>query len=619
MFWSLKFNRKIYTQKEITVKNLSFFGKLMFFYKPFLGNFFVSWILIALFSALIMIFPYAIGKIIDHAINSNKDAIYIWTGIGCFSLFIARIPIRCIGAIYHINNIYFDIVRKFRHLSLIQMTKLSVGQHQNQNSGLKQDIVLSGSDSLNELSNLIVNNLSFMALKIIVGLIIFSFHSPVLMLINATSITIYVTISVYFNNLNSSKLDKMINLRNSSQKKYTDYIRNITLLLLNANAKSGMKSYDEARQSYEDEAKPFWIKYIIFMRIGDFLEVITISIVLFYCISLYLSKDISVGEISIYLMWSKMITESIGNFNNSYERLIKLSIDIKKFFQFLDIEPAIITQKSKTNFQRIKGSITFQNVSFKYPNWSYFKEFETDDIKSVKKQNQRTISDDVSFEILAKEKVAFVGMSGAGKSTLISLLMRSYDPQSGDILVDGINIQSVNPKNLRENIGLIEQDIQLMDDTLRANLLIGLNGNSKAIGDEDLWEVLSKANLTLFKEQLTDGLDTKIGERGVKLSGGEKQRVAIARALLKEAPIMIFDEATSNLDSVNEDEIHKAMFKAGENSTCIFIAHRLSTVKNVDKIFVLDKGKVIAEGKHSELVKDCNIYKKLVKKQIVAF
>lgn len=158
-----------------------------------------------------------------------------------------------------------------------------------------------------------------------------------------------------------------------------------------------------------------------------------------------------------------------------------------------------------------------------------------------------------------------------------------------------------------------------MDDTLRENLLIGLNGRAETVSDDELWAVMKLANITKFQDRLVDGLETKIGEGGIKLSGGEKQRVAIARALIKNPSIIIFDEATSNLDGITEAELREAIMNANKNRTSISIAHRLSTVINSDRIIVIDKGRVIAEGHHTELKENCQIYRNLIKTQTAVF
>jgi ABC-type multidrug transport system fused ATPase/permease subunit len=223
------------------------------------------------------------------------------------------------------------------------------------------------------------------------------------------------------------------------------------------------------------------------------------------------------------------------------------------------------------------------------------------------------------LKIRPREKVAIVGLSGAGKSTVISLLMRAYRPDSGKIFLDGIDYEKIDPDQFRSQVGIVEQNIQLMDDTLRANLLIGLSSGTKVLSDKKLWEVMALANVTKFKDRLTKGLDTLIGEGGVKLSGGEKQRVAIARALLKNPSIIIFDEATSNLDGITEMELREAIENANRNRTSISIAHRLATVINSDRIIVVDGGRVVAEGEHTELKEKCEIYRQLIKTQTAVF
>jgi ATP-binding cassette subfamily B protein len=268
------------------------------------------------------------------------------------------------------------------------------------------------------------------------------------------------------------------------------------------------------------------------------------------------------------------------NFLGFVYREMKGSLaNIEKMFDLLRKQPKIADVTDAKELVLTEGDITFDDVSFSY-------------------NQDRAILKNISLTIKAGQKVAFVGHSGAGKSTIMKLLYRFYDPTSGAIAIDKQNIAKVQQNSLRKNIGIVPQDTVLFNSTIGENIQYG----NISASETQLQNAVTRAHLNQFIEQLPDGLDTLVGERGLKLSGGEKQRVAIARMILKSPSILLFDEATSSLDSQSEKHILDAINEVSEQHTSIMIAHRLSTIVNADTIYVLDKGKVVESGTHSELL-----------------
>ncbi len=277
------------------------------------------------------------------------------------------------------------------------------------------------------------------------------------------------------------------------------------------------------------------------------------------------------------------------NFLGFVFREIKGSLaNIEKMFELLAIKPSVVDRESAEPLQVERGEIRFEGVSFAYA-------------------AERPILKEVSFTVAPGEKVAVVGPSGAGKSTLVKLLFRFYDPVSGSIRIDGQDIGTVTQASLRQEIGIVPQDTVLFNDSLFENVRYGKPDAS----DEEVNTAIRLAHLDAFIASLPDGPDTLVGERGLKLSGGEKQRVAIARTLLKRPPILVFDEATSSLDSKSERAILAALREISADHTSLVIAHRLSTIIDADRILVLQDGRVIEQGRHLELLEHKGHYAEL--------
>ncbi len=268
------------------------------------------------------------------------------------------------------------------------------------------------------------------------------------------------------------------------------------------------------------------------------------------------------------------------NFLGFVYREIKGSMaNIEKMLHLLEVSPSVNDKPEAEPLKHSAGNIEFSDVSFSY-------------------QMDRKILRNVSFSIKSGETVAVVGASGAGKSTLVKLLFRFYDLNGGKITIGGEDISDVSKKSLRQSIGIVPQDTVLFNDSLFENVRYGRPSAS----DEDVSQAIQLAHLDGFIRQLPEGHHTKVGERGLKLSGGEKQRVAIARTILKRSPILIFDEATSSLDSKSEKTILKALKEVSQGHTSLVIAHRLSTIIDANKIVVLDQGSVVEQGSHEQLL-----------------
>ncbi len=335
----------------------------------------------------------------------------------------------------------------------------------------------------------------------------------------------------------------------------------------------------------------------IIIRATPLMEVLTgfmIAGFIYFSGALISSGELEVNQFFSFLAAMMLAYQPIRSLATINMVVFSGAAGAKRIYNVIDQPIKIKHNEKLPDLKTIKGDINFTKVSFKYDN-----------------SNDKAVSN-INFSIKGGSMAAFVGHSGAGKSTIINLLPRFYDPQSGDIFIDGQNSRSVNLNSLRKSISLVSQDVILFDSSVRENILYA---NPEASNDEFL-QSCKFAAAEEFVQNLPQKYDTQIGENGVRLSGGQKQRLSIARAILKKSPIILLDEATSSLDAESEDIVQNAIKNLTKNKTTLVIAHRLSTIHNADKIFVIKKGNLIDSGSHEELIKNCEYYKLLYEKQL---
>ncbi len=301
------------------------------------------------------------------------------------------------------------------------------------------------------------------------------------------------------------------------------------------------------------------------------------------------------GEFISFVLLSGIFLGPIQQINSVIETYPKGVASFKRFVKLLDQAPDEKDVPDAIHVDGLKGEITFHDVSFGY-------------------EKDSLILEHINLEIKQGETVAIVGPSGAGKSTLCSLLPRFYEWQSGTITIDGIDSRQMKLSSLRQQIGIVQQDVYLFNGSIRENILYGKLDAT----EDEIWQAVSKAELKELVESLPEGLETMIGERGVKLSGGQKQRVSIARIFLKNPPILILDEATSSLDTETEASIQRSLEELSEGRTTLVIAHRLATIQHADRIVVVTKGGIAEQGNHKTLLTQNGLYKRLYETQFGA-
>lgn len=361
----------------------------------------------------------------------------------------------------------------------------------------------------------------------------------------------------------------------------------------------GMEDY-EIKRFRDGERNYFSILTSLVRRralaapITEFIGVVTITIILYFIGSEIVNgkSTMTPGAFFVYLGIFFQMMPSIKLFGQMFNSVQEGIAASERVFSILDTKPKIIDSPDAVELNSFESHIEFKEASFRY---------EKSDL----------ILKNINLKINKGEILAIVGPSGAGKSSLVDLIPRFYDTETGSVLIDGTDIRKIKISSLRALMGIVTQETILFNDTIRNNIAYGM----KEIGLENIIEASQAANAHSFINEMSNGYDTIIGDRGVKLSGGERQRLSIARALLKNPPILILDEATSSLDTQSELLVQQAIERLMKGRTSIVIAHRLSTIKNADKIIVINNGEIVEHGSHDQLISQDGLYKKLYNMQ----
>ena len=351
---------------------------------------------------------------------------------------------------------------------------------------------------------------------------------------------------------------------------------------------------DKYIEELKEKSKKIAIVYVRTAPIMETMTGIIIAILIFYSGKLIFNDELGINNFFSFLaamMLAYQPVRALATLNIGINQGISAA---KRILPIIDNEQTILDKKQSKDVEITEGKIEFKNVNFKY------------------ESKNEIVLKSLNLSIEGGKMSSLVGHSGAGKSTILNLIPRFYDVYSGDIILDGNSIYNLKIKSLRDNISLVSQDTTLFDDTVRNNILYANPGAN----DEDIDKATELSFAKDFIEKLPKKYDTIIGENGVTLSGGEKQRLSIARAMLKKSKIVLLDEATSSLDSETENKIQEAINYLTKDRTTLVIAHRLSTILNSNKIFVVEQGEVIDQGKHEDLIKNSEIYKNFYERQI---
>jgi ATP-binding cassette subfamily B protein len=326
---------------------------------------------------------------------------------------------------------------------------------------------------------------------------------------------------------------------------------------------------------------------------------------------LAIHRELSAGTVVTLALLLTRLYGPLTALSNARVDVMSALVSFDRVFEVLDLQPMVADAPDAVELEPTARSIEFRDVRFAYPTAAEVSLASLEDVAVLDTTASSEVLHGVSFEARAGEMVALVGPSGAGKTTISQLVPRIYDVREGAVLVGGRDVRTVTQQSLHDRIGVVSQEAHMFHDTIRENLLYA----APAAAESELWQVLDAAQIGELVRSLPDGLDTVVGDRGYRLSGGEKARLAIARLLLKAPQIVILDEATAHLDSESEAAVQEALARALAGRTSLVIAHRLSTVLNADRILVIDNGRIVEQGRHADLLAADGLYAELYRTQ----
>lgn len=489
------------------------------------------------------------------------------------------------------------LAQYLQEYSLKRILNLTVSQHIEEHSALKLTIINRGEGATISIISSLITSAVPTILYTIIALCTLSYYSLTLGIISSIIMVGLFYWAYHFRTFHYPYIVKNRENWTEQQKRRTESFTHLTLAKLFGRESYFIKKYLEKRESavnYHLITRMLNISHV-FKRsnMQDVAELLSLGIASL----LYLKGSFAVGTLYLVFSLTSRLYYNINNFSSLAKDLPLWYLEAEKYLEAVEKEPTFNERGVKK--VSLNETVEISHLTFSYPN------------------SETPAIDGITCAIPTQKITAFVGASGSGKSTIVKLLLRAYEYQSGSISIGGTELKTIDAGYLREHIGYVEQHVDLLDDTIRENILLGTKEKERTQKEKELELIAQRARITEFYHRLGEKkFDTVVGERGIKLSGGERQRVGIARAIIKDPEILIFDEATSALDSENEKHVMDAINEVSKGKTTIIIAHRLSTVRNADKIIVMDKGKVVGEGTHDELMKNNEAYQNLVAHQV---
>jgi ATP-binding cassette subfamily B protein len=558
---------------------------------PFLWNYRGRVLLALLFLVLAKVanvgVPLVLKEIVD-ALDSSKHAAVV---LPAFMLLIYG-ALRLASSLF--NEMRDAVFARVRHGAMRKISEqvmqhlhcLSLRFHLERKTGAISRNMERGSRSVSSLLNYMVFSILPILVEImLVAVILLSRYSAWFAVVTFVTVVIYILFTFMITEWRMKYRVAMNIADSEASSRAIDSLINYETVKYFSNEAHELEQYDRNLGEWEKAA----IMSQTSLSTLNFGQGVIIAagvvIIMFLAANGVVNGSMTLGDLVLVNAFLLQLFMPLGFLGVVYSQLKHALSDMDHMFKLLEEKPEITDRPDAVALDIGQGNIRFENVGFAY-------------------QADREILHDISFDVPAGSKVAVVGPSGAGKSTLVRLLFRFYDVTQGRILINGQDIRGVTQDSLRNAIGIVPQDTVLFNDTIYYNISYG----HPDAGHEDVMRAAQLAHIHEFIESLPKGYDTMVGERGLKLSGGEKQRVAIARTVLKNPPILVFDEATSSLDSRSEQAILEALREVAEDHTTLAIAHRLSTVIDADTILVMDQGRIIERGTHRQLLEQGGSY-----------
>lgn len=531
--------------------------------------------------------PFIYRYIVDNFYNFNFTTFFVIAGVYGTT----RIGMIVFGNLsgffatkYSVPALADSRIKVFGHLQ-----NLDFAFHTTKRSGELISKIKRGDNAFSSIDQDINGEFADDLVRLIIAVSAFALISPKLIFIFFIAVALIVVTSLHFIKKNMASRVEFNKEEDNISHLIADNLVNYETVKYFASEKRELANL---RKAFEQWGRALWNFMFSFRKMNVSVRLIS-SFAIIAMLGV-LSKDIvdkkiSVGDFVLVFTFMSQIFPNIEKIMFRFRSITRNYTDLKDYFAILDYSLVVLEPEKPLKFNCEKGAVEFKNISFTYP------------------MGQEALKN-VSLTIPSGSSTALVGRSGSGKTTITKLLLRIYDPAGGIVSIDGFDIRDIKKEDLRRNIGIVPQEPILFNNTIGYNIGYPIKNGSR----EEIETAAKMANLHDFISNLEKGYDTMVGERGVKLSGGQKQRLAIARAFLLNPKIIVFDEATSHLDSESERLIQESMERLSKGKTLIIIAHRLSTIMKADKIIVLDNGEVVEEGLHDALIsKSGGIYKRL--------
>lgn len=580
-------------EKEIKKSSMGLLKRFIPYYKKYI------WILIAdLFCASLttvceLVLPMIVREITNHATDPSLT-LTLDLILRCGLLYVA-LRIIDTGANFYMATVGHIMGTKIetdmRHDMFAHLQKLSFSYYDNTKIGTLMSRITTDLFDVTEFAHHCPEEYFISGIKLVASFIILGNINIYLTLIIFGSIPLIILALAFFRK-------GMKKAFRDSRAQTGEINAQIEDSLLGIRVVKSFANEDIEQEKFDKDNKKFLsIKKVAYYFMGGFQSTTRLFDGIMYIVVVIaggiflLNGQITVADYAAYLLFVNTLLTSIRRIVEFTEQFQRGMTGIERFCEIMDVEPDIKDSKNAIKLENVEGRVQFLDVSFKY-----------EDEKPM-------VLESLNLTIKAGESVAIVGPSGGGKTTLCSLIPRFYEATSGDILIDGKSIKDVTLESLRDNIGVVQQDVYLFSGSVKENISYGKAGATI----EEITEAAKMAGAHDFIMSLPNGYDTYVGERGVKLSGGQKQRISIARLFLKNPPILILDEATSALDNESERLVQKSLEALAKGRTTLTIAHRLTTIKNADRILVLTENGITEEGTHEELISKGGFYAELYK------